>query len=204
MCDTMGIVTNQDLHASKRADARMNVAAILDAATRCLARDPDASLADIAREAGVGRVTLYGHFDSRATLIAEVVAAAMAHSESELEKVDLTGDPVAVMPRLLVASWQLTHRYGALVQAAEKSLDPELIQAAHEKPITRMRALLQRGRRAGRFRNDMPVTWQITMIQGILHSASAAVHRGDHTADAACDLVVTSVLAALTPPAVGS
>jgi TetR/AcrR family transcriptional repressor of mexCD-oprJ operon len=204
MCDTMGVVTDQDAHAAKRADARMNVAAILDAASRCLARDPGATLAEIAREAGVGRVTLYGHFASRSTLIAEVAAAAMAHSESELEKVDLTGDPVAAMRHLMVTSWQLTHRHGALVQAAEKSLDPALVQAMHEKPVARMRALLQRGRRAGRFRNDMPLTWQITMIQGILHSASAAVHRGDHTADAACDLVVTSVLAVLRPSAVES
>ena len=199
-----GTVTNQEVHAAKRADARMNAAAILDAATRCLARDPDASLADIAREAGVGRVTLYGHFDSRSTLIAHVVADAMAHSESELNKLDLTGDPVEVMRRLLEASWQLTCRHGALVQAAEKSLEPDLIRAAHEQPIARMRALLRRGRRAGRFRKDMPVTWQITMIQGIPHSASAAVHRGDHTANVACDLITTSVLAALSPPAVDS
>lgn len=196
----MGGVTDKDL-STKRADARMNVAAILDSATRCLARDPDASLAEIAREAGVGRVTLYGHFDSRATLIAEVVAGALTHSEGELGKVDLTGDPADAMQRLLEASWRLTHRYGALVQAAEKTLDPEQLRAAHEEPITRMRTLLRRGRRAGRFRRDMPLTWQITMIQGILHSASAAVHRGDHTADAACDLLTTSVLAALTPPA---
>jgi len=198
----MNDVTGRDLQA-KRADARMNVSAILDSATRCLARDPHASLAEIAREAGVGRVTLYGHFDSRSTLIAEVVAAAMAHSESELAKVDLTGDPIDAMQRLLEASWRLTHRYGALVQAAEKSLEPEQLEAAHEGPIARMRALLRRGRRAGSFRDDMPLSWQITMIQGILHSASAAVHRGDHTADAACDLVTTSVLAALAPPARG-
>ena len=182
----------------------MNVAAILDAATRCLARDPDASLADIAREAGVGRVTLYGHFNSRATLIAQVVAAAMTSTESELKKVDLTGDPVDAMRRLLVASWQLTHRHGALVQAAEKSLEPEVVHAAHEEPIIRMRALLRRGRRAGRFRDDMPLTWQITMIHGILHGASAAVHRGEHTAEEASNLVVMSVLAALAPVEVES
>lgn len=199
-----GRVTDDERPGAKRADARKNAAAILDAATRCLARDPDASLADIAREAGVGRVTLYGHFDSRPTLIAQVLAAAMARTEQELGTVDLDGDPVEAMQRLLVASWRLTHRHGALVQAAEKSLAPELIQAAHEEPTRRMRALLRRGRRSGRFRDDVPVTWQLTLIQSILHGASAAVHRGDHTADAACELVVASVLAALAPPATGT
>lgn len=185
---------------AKRSDARMNVAAILDAATRCLAHDPDASLADIAREAGVGRVTLYGHFDSRPTLVAEVVAAAMAHTEAELATVDLTGDPVDVMRRLLFASWRLTHRHGALVQAAEKCLPPEQIRDAHEQLVARVQSVLRRGRRAGRFRRDMPLAWQVTMIQSVLHGASAAVNRGDHTADAAGELVATTVLAALAPP----
>ena len=49
----------------KRSDALRNIEAILEAATTCLARDPDASVNSIAQAAGVGRVTLYGHFESR-------------------------------------------------------------------------------------------------------------------------------------------
>ncbi|WP_353507159.1 TetR family transcriptional regulator [Gordonia sp. ABSL11-1] len=54
----------------KRADALHNVEAILDAATRRLAVDPDASVNEIAEEAGVGRITLYGHFDLRSLRLA--------------------------------------------------------------------------------------------------------------------------------------
>ena len=196
-------VTGQDQGTVRRADARRNMAAILEAAARCLAQDPEASLADIAREAGVGRVTLYGHFDSRPALIAQVLASAMEHSERELGSVDLTGDPRDAMARLLAASWRVTHRHGALVQAAERTLKPAQIHAAHEQPVVRMRALLRRGRRAGCFRTDMPVTWQLTMIQAILHGASASVNRGDHSVDAAAALVGSSVLGALTPPGRG-
>ena len=185
----------------KRADARKNVAAILEAATRCLARDPDASLAEIAREAGVGRVTLYGHFDSRSTLIARVLAEAMARTEEEVGAVDLGGDPIAAMERLLAASWRMTHRHGALVQAAEKSLDTHDLQAAHEQAVTRMRTLLRRGRRDGSFRKDMPLGWQVTLVQSILHGASGAVYRGEHSASEAAGLVVRSALAALRTPA---
>jgi AcrR family transcriptional regulator len=52
---------------AQRADARRNIAAILEAATDCLARDPEMSIAGIAAAAGVGRITLYGHFKTRAT-----------------------------------------------------------------------------------------------------------------------------------------
>lgn len=44
---------------SKRADAQRNIEAILDAAAVCLSGNPEASIAEIAQTAGVGRVTLY-------------------------------------------------------------------------------------------------------------------------------------------------
>src|SRR6266849_4504789 len=77
----------------RRADARRNVAAILDAALLCLARDPDASVGDIAQAAGVGRVTLYGHFRSRADLIDAVLARTLDQAHVVLDATDTTGEP---------------------------------------------------------------------------------------------------------------
>jgi TetR/AcrR family transcriptional regulator, mexCD-oprJ operon repressor len=184
---------------ARRADARKNIAAILDAATTSLARDPDASINDIARAAGVGRVTLYGHFESRAGLLAAVVDRAMAATERDLSAVDVTGDPTEAMRRLLGVTWDLTYRYGALIVAAQRTLPAQDFHDAHEKPIRRMQALLRRGRRSGAFRTDMPLDWQITLIQSVLHGASDATYRGELSADKAGRLVAESVLAALRP-----
>ena len=186
--------------ARKRADARKNIAAILDAATTCLALDPEASINDIAAAAGVGRVTLYGHFDSRATLVAQVVERAMTEADTELETVDLTGDAREALGRLLEASWRVTHRYGGLVLAAQGALPDGVLREAHERPAQRMRRVLRRGRREGTLRKDMPLEWQLTTIQGILHAASGAVHRGELHADRAADLVRATLLAALAVP----
>lgn len=186
--------------APKRADARKNIAAILDAATECLARDPDASVNDIATAAGVGRVTLYGHFESRGALVAEVVERAMREGDTVLEAVGLTGDPRAALGRLLDASWHVTHRYGGLVIAAQAALPESDFLEAHDKPVQRVQRLLRRGRREGCFRTDMPVDWQVMTIQGVIHAASGAVHRGEVAAERAPGLIRATVLAALTPP----
>src|SRR5579875_2819444 len=77
----------------QRADARRNVAAILDAATECLARDPEVSIADIAAAAGVGRITLYGHFKTRAELIDAVVVRTIEHADAILLGTETGGDP---------------------------------------------------------------------------------------------------------------
>ena len=58
--------------------------------------------------------------------------------------------------------------------------------------------LVARGREAGEFRTDMPIEWQISVIQAVLHSASAAVHRGEITAEEAPVLVRDTALAALS------
>lgn len=187
---------------AKRADARRNIEAIVEAATALLAVDPDASVQEIAKAAGVGRVTLYGHFDSRTALITEVATRAIAQTEESLRDLDLAGDPREAMALLLDATWQLTHRFGAIVVAAGQALPPADLRRAHEGPAKRVRALLERGRREGEFRGDMPVEWQITTIQAVLHAASASVHRGEITADEAPRLVTQTVLAALATPGV--
>lgn len=182
---------------TKRADAVRNIEAIVGAATRLLAMDPDVSVNEIAKAAGVGRVTLYGHFESRAALIQEVVERAIAQTDEALARVELDGDPRAALGRLLEATWHLTHRFGALVVAASQVLPPAGMRRVHEEPAARVRTLLTRGRQAGEFRGDVPIEWQVSVIQAILHGASAAVHRGEITADEAPSLVRDTALAAL-------
>jgi AcrR family transcriptional regulator len=183
----------------KRADARKNIDAILEAAIVCLARDPDVSMSEIAKAAGVGRVTLYAHFENRAVLISEVVAVAMAQTDRELEALDLTGDPITAMERLVEATWRLTHRFGALVVAAEEALPAQQIHEAHADPSRRVRRLVLRGRKAGTFRSDMPVDWMVSLLQSVIHGASGAVHRGEISAEAAPELARRTILAAYTP-----
>jgi AcrR family transcriptional regulator len=65
----------------RRADARRNINAILDAALTCLSRDPDVSIGEIAKTAGVGRVTLYGHFASRTELVDAVFARTIEQAD---------------------------------------------------------------------------------------------------------------------------
>ena len=185
----------------RRADARRNVETILDAAERCLAADPDASMGDIASEAGLGRITVYGHFNSRAELIEVVTRRALDEANRVLASVDLAGNAAAALTRLVEASWEMTIRHGSLVVAAEKALPPAVVRGAHAGELeNRVRNFLARAQRAGEFRSDLSTEWLVTMFHATLHAAANEIARGRLPPSRAASVITATLLGAYRAP----
>lgn len=183
--------------STKRADAVRNVERILDAAIVCLSQRQNATMADIAKEAGLGRVTLYGHFASRPALIDAVVARVIEHGEQTLAAVDLDGDPREALTRLIHSSWQLVDQSRSVIAAAEDELSPERIRQLHDSPATRVESLIERGRHQGLFRTDMPTSWQVAVLHQILHGAGAEIANGRLTPGDAPQIITATVFTLL-------
>jgi TetR/AcrR family transcriptional regulator, mexCD-oprJ operon repressor len=184
----------------RRADARRNVEAIVAAATECLARDPESSVAEIAAAAGVGRMTLYGHFKTRADLLDTVLARAVAEAHDTLDAVDVSGDPRDAIARLVAASWQIVDKLRHVLAAAQGELPAERIHQAHHQVLGRVQTLIERGREAGAFRADLPVPWLVSLAMNVMHAAAAEVSAGRLASDQAPSVVAGTLLAAFTPP----
>ncbi|RZT85582.1 TetR family transcriptional regulator [Pseudonocardia sediminis] len=182
---------------TRRADAQRNVERILDAAVTCLARRPSATMAEIAKEAGLGRVTLYGHFASRPELVDAVVARVIDRGESNLAAVDLAGDPREALGRLIRTSWQLVDESKSVISAAWNELPAERIQQLHKAPAARVEQLIERGREEGQFRTDMPVTWLVAVLHQILHGAATELAAGNLDAAHAPELITSTVMSLL-------
>ena len=75
---------------ARRADAERNIAAIIEAAIATFGRDPDASMADVAAAAGVGRVTLYAHFPNRQALIEATLDHVLSQGRAALRPLTST------------------------------------------------------------------------------------------------------------------
>lgn len=183
----------------QRADARRNVAAILDAALECLAQDPQASITDIAKAAGVGRVTLYGHFSSRAALVDAAFGRAVRQASATLEAVDLGGDPRDALTRLIASSWQVIDRHQALLGAAEAELPPDRIRAYHNEPMGRVHALVAAGQDRGAFRGDLPADWLVAVFYAVMHGAAAEIRAGRLGSADAVGVITATLLAAYAP-----
>ncbi|WP_427018239.1 TetR/AcrR family transcriptional regulator [Pseudarthrobacter sp. P1] len=161
-----------------RSDAQRNRAAIVDAALACLAVNARASMTEIAQTAGVGRVTLYGHFSSRKELIDAAAAQTMRRAEAELAPLNLDGDPAAALDLLVRSSWRLIDDYHGLIAAAEDELGSDYIREHHDATMLLVRHLIERGQHAGVFRTDLSSHWLTACYFSLLHGAAAEIRAG--------------------------
>ncbi|TYL50990.1 TetR/AcrR family transcriptional regulator [Agromyces mariniharenae] len=183
-----------------RSDAVRNRDAILEAAIDVLARDPRASMTDIARASGVGRVTLYGHFSSREELIEATLLRVIERSEAELASLDLSGAPMAALDLLVHRSWRIVDTFHRLLGVAELALSNEQILAHHAEPMARVRLLIERGQHDGAMRRDLDAGWLTSCFTAILHTAAGELRAGRLAEDDADRVVAATVVSLLAAP----
>jgi AcrR family transcriptional regulator len=123
----------------RRADAERSVAAIFDAAVDALASEPEVSMAEIARRAGVVRATIYVRFPIREVLIEAVTERSIGEAVEMIAVAEPErGDPAEALQRALIAAWRFVERYHALV-----ALNRQLLQAELRRRHRPVLALLQ-------------------------------------------------------------
>jgi TetR/AcrR family transcriptional repressor of mexCD-oprJ operon len=181
---------------ARRADAEQNTARILDAAVACLSRSTTASVGEIAQAAGVGRVTVYGHFPSREALIEATLARLLKQGDAVLAELDLSGDPREALRTLIESSWRLIADAGAVLEAAQSALPPGRIRELHADPAHRVEELIRRGQAEGAFRADLPPSWLASVLHHILKGAAADIAGGRLDPSDAPHFIVATVLAA--------
>ncbi|AQZ63056.1 Transcriptional regulator, TetR family [[Actinomadura] parvosata subsp. kistnae] len=183
----------------RRADAERNIAAILAAGTRLLSSDPAASVAAIAKAAGVGRVTLYGHFPSREALVEAVLNHVIGAADPALEDPALETAPAPeAMAALLRSSWEILDQHRRLFVAADRTMATERIRRHHDRPLRRVERLIERGRRGGDFRTDLPLPWLVTTFFSLVHSAAQEREEGRLAPEDVERVLITSMLSLLT------
>lgn len=182
-----------DRRPAKRADAERTITAILDAALECFGTSPDATVTEIAKAAGVGRVTVYGHFDSLPAIVDALLVRSLAEADATFAALDLeSGTATEAISRLLHAPWILG-RYRGLLTAATAHLGPEKVRRLHDQVFARIEAVVVRGRETGEFRTDLPLPWLMASIYALAHAALSEADAGRVGQEEAADLLDTTL-----------
>jgi AcrR family transcriptional regulator len=174
-----------------RADAVRNRDKMLDAAAVTLARNAEASLADIADAAGLSRATAYRHFPD-----IEAVRAALLEEAGQVGRVFLQDQlaPILADPNggltpdqlleILRAALPLQHRWTTAI-SNEPIPDDGLIKTF--APMCK--ALLRRGQLRGEFRSDLDSEVTSEAIIALSLYAVRRVHADGLPIERALDIV---------------
>ncbi|MFI1373335.1 TetR/AcrR family transcriptional regulator [Streptomyces longwoodensis] len=189
---------------TSRAD--LNRRRILDVALAELLRDPDASMDQIARAAGVVRRTVYGHFPSREALISTLVddaveALAAAHAAGR----GGVADPAEAVARSVLSVWEIADRYRLLVALAQRTVTMQGIRERLSPVRANSVRLLQQGLDEGVFASALPAPALAYVHEQILFALMEAVNDGLlSTHEAGRSAAVTVLTAAGVPAAAAS
>ena len=159
-----------------RVDAQRNRERILEVAKEAFTRfGADASLDDIAKQAGVGPGTLYRHFPAREELLQAVY-------RSELEKLAAAEQKLAqAMPPIeALRAWLLLFVDGIatkqLIAPALNTLvgDPKKVfEASYAQVHEAIRALVKRAIRSGEIRKDLDPLDLLRALVGVANVATS-------------------------------
>jgi AcrR family transcriptional regulator len=163
----------------RRADAERNIATITQAALEALAEDPDASMADIARRAGVVRATIYMHFPTREALLDAVMELATTQVAEATRKAEPErGDAKDALERVLLATWEQLSQFHSVLQININRLSAKELHRRHLPITSQFVPLLERGQADGAFRSDVSALWLIAVLRAIVHVASTELQAG--------------------------
>lgn len=150
LIDRENAMTMAPSRSVRRGTGRSNRDRILEAAREELGRNPDASLDEIAKAAGVVRRTIYGHFPNRHALI-EALA-----SEAAGALVDALGGarleeavPAVALARMVLASVPVADRYRMLIALGRRDLGEQAVRDTLAPARDRASAIIERGQADG-------------------------------------------------------
>ena len=184
-----------------RADAERTVRTILEAAERVLARDPAATMEEIAAAAGVARTTVHRRFITREALIASLAAWASRQLEAAVDE----ARPDTAPP--LVALYQATANVLRVKTSWGFAMDTALATGEEVEEIQRRMLdtcdrLFRRLRDNGALRADVDPIWARRVYYALIHEACQdVVAESDPDIDTLATQLVDTLLRGVGSPA---
>ena len=162
--------------------------AIIEASIETLLANPSAGMSEIALAAGVGRATLYRHFESREALIERLILLSVEELRAASAPIQhLTGR--AAIEAYIEVKMPLADRFHFLTTLWTGQEESEAVQQIDAQLIHEMATLVEQAKAAGDINPTLPTKWIVSFYEGTLMAAWWLIAAGDLTIDDAVSYV---------------
>ncbi len=184
------------MNTTNKASTR---AALLQAATVTLAKNPGASLNDVAEAAGVGRATLYRYFASREALLHTLALEAIRKTDEAIAPIRAQelGNR-ETLKQIVEALIPLGDAFHFLMSELAIYSHPE-VSAAYERHFQSLETLVNAIKAEGGFSRDVPTAWGVITIDTLIWSAWSSVESGYIARRDAAPIVFRTLFKGLAP-----
>lgn len=172
----MAVKRRRSSERRPRADAQRNRERILEVAKQAFTRSgANASLDDIAKEAGVGPGTLYRHFPTRDELLEAVYRTEVERLATTERKFAKTMSPVEALRAwmLLFVDYIATKKIIAPALNASPGSRSKVVEASYAPVHEAMRALVKRAIKSADVRKDVDPVDLLRALVGVAYLESS-------------------------------
>lgn len=172
--------------------------AILDAAVETLTKQPNASLADIAAAANVGRTTVHRYFPERSDLIDAVSADALEKVAQATVRARIDEGPVpAALARLCQEYFEFGDLFMLLFMMPDLLTRPEWQEETESDRV--LVNLVKRGHAEGTVDPNMPAEWVQQLLWSLLYTAWEQIREYNAPKHDALSLCLRTLAKAIAP-----
>ncbi len=185
------------------ADARTQRSrrALLDAGIDLLIQNPMASLSQIASHAGVGRATLYRHFETREQLIQALAIESLELTHQAMQPsrhLGLTGK--AALEAMFHAIMPLADRYHFLLGLWGVAQNDPQVMAIYEQQLLELTTLVEQGKKQGELNGKLSTSWIVCTIDSLIYAAWWLMGNEGLSAEQAAGNAITSLFSGIKQP----
>ena len=172
---------------------------IIAAALQTLAKNPLATLDQVAEAAGLGRATLFRHFPNKKMLMRTLSFEAHRCCMDALAPLTSgEGSPHAKLARAIEALVPMGAAFHFLTYEPWHTGDDDL-ERDHQRYLEHWSALLAEVRASGGVAPDLPEYWVTNALDALLYAAWEGIHAGEIAPRQAAKLVLRSFLHGVEP-----
>lgn len=162
--------------------------AIIEAGIETLLINPSAGMSEIAEAAGIGRATLYRHFESREALVQALVMRCFQEIDTALEPHrHLKGKDA--LEKIIDILMPIANRFKFLVNLWAIVEDDKEVKRVEDQMYEELYVVFDQAKKAGEVDTDLPNAWLVAFFDSTLTAGWILVEEGEISSDDAAGYI---------------